>query len=57
MGLVARRRWLLGFSRTGPGKIRTYDELIEGTGDDEIGFPDNMEIVFEIPKEIEEFEL
>ena len=44
-------------ARAGPGRVRTYDELIEGTEDNEIAFPDDLDLEFEIPKEVEEFEL
>ena len=45
----------LKYSRSEKSKPRTYDELIEGVGE-EAEFPDNMDFEFEIPKEVEEFE-
>ena len=45
----------LKYSRSEKSRPRTYDELIEGVGE-EAEFPDNLDIEFEIPKEVEEFE-
>jgi len=38
-------------------RFRTYDEQIEGIGDDEVAFPDNLNFQFEIPQEVEDIEV
>lgn len=45
----------LKYSRSEKSRPRTYDELIEGVGE-EAKFPDNLDFEFEIPKEVQEFE-
>ena len=44
-------------ARLDAARFWTYDERIEGVGEDEIAFPDNLEFSFEIPKMVEEIEV
>ncbi len=52
-----KKRLSSALKRSSSKKVRprTYDEMIEGVGD-EAEFPDNLDFEFEIPKEVEDFE-
>lgn len=45
-------------SRSDESRFRSYDECIEGVGErSEVAFPDDLELQFEIPSEVEEIEV
>jgi len=52
-----KKRLSSALKRSSSKKVRprTYDEMIEGVGDED-EFPDNLDFEFEIPKEVEDFE-
>ena len=56
-GMKSRKRLSAASRMSRSERLRTYDELIEVSYKAVVAFPDDLDFQFEIPPEVEEFEL